>query len=173
MSDWFMLTLVGKDRPGIVAGVTGALYEAGCHLGEASMMRLGSNFGVMLMARSERGAQAIEAALGPVVESLGLSLHIDPVDSVSHPHPVPDVCITVHGADRAGIVAQVTQAAAAAGLNILDLTSDIGGSEAEPIYILHIEGTAARGVEAIRAALEPLQADGIKVDVREIDTLIG
>ncbi len=173
MSDWYMLTLVGRDQPGIVARVTGALYKAGCNLGETSMMRLGSNFGVMLMARSEGGAGALEAALGPVVDELGLSLHLDPVDPELHRHPVPDVCITVHGADRAGIVAQVTAAAADAGLNILDLESDVGGTESDPIYVLHIEGTAAQGVEALKAALEPLQASGIKVDVRPIDTLIG
>ena len=44
------------------------------------------------------------------------------------------------GADRAGIVAQVTGQAAAAGLNILDLESDVGGTESHPIYILQIEG---------------------------------
>jgi peptide deformylase len=37
---WFMLTLVGKDRPGIVAQITRALYEGDCNLGEASMVRL-------------------------------------------------------------------------------------------------------------------------------------
>ena len=36
-----MLTLVGEDRTGIVAGVSQALFEAGCSLGEASMISLG------------------------------------------------------------------------------------------------------------------------------------
>ncbi len=173
MSDWFMVTLAGKDRPGIVAQVTGALYEAGCNLGETSMMRLGGNFGVLLMAQTDKGAAELEAALRPVADELGLSLHLEPVDPQLHRHPEPDVCITVHGADRAGIVAQVTRAAADAGLNILDLESDIGGTEDEPVYVLHIEGTAAGGVDALRQALEPLQAGGIKVEVRPIDTLIG
>ena len=41
MENWYMLTLVGKDRPGIVAEVSQVLFEAGGNLGEASMARLG------------------------------------------------------------------------------------------------------------------------------------
>ena len=59
------------------------------------------------------------------------------------------------------------------GLNILDLESDVGGSETDPIYILQIEGIAQQGVEAIQQALAPLQANGVKVDVQPIETLIG
>jgi len=47
------LTLVGKDRSGIVSHVTNALYEGGCNLGEALMMRLGGNFTIMLMVNYE------------------------------------------------------------------------------------------------------------------------
>jgi hypothetical protein len=32
---------------------------------------------------------------------------------------------------------------------------------------------ATQGVESIEKALAPLQADGVKVDVRPIETLIG
>ena len=49
MSNWYMLTVVGRDRPGIVSQVTLALYKGGGNLGEASMVRLGGNFSIMLM----------------------------------------------------------------------------------------------------------------------------
>jgi glycine cleavage system transcriptional repressor len=167
-----MLTLVGKDQPGIVAGVTTALLDAECNLGETSMIRLGQNFTVMMMV--EGGEQAgLRTALQPVADRLGLVLHIDAIDPGLHQHLVPDVRILVHGADRAGIVAQVTGRAEQAGLNILDLESDVGGSEQQPIYILQIEGVAERGIDAIQTALVPLQAEGVKVDVCPIDTLIG
>ena len=67
----------------------------------------------------------------------------------------------------------MTSRAADAGLNILDLESDIGGTETKPIYILQIEGVAAQGLDAIEAALADLQSNGIKVDVQPIDMLIG
>lgn len=173
MSDWYMLTLIGQDRPGIVAAVTKALFESGCNLGETSMLRLGNNFTIMMMVKSGAGSDALRTVLQPVVDSLELILHIDVIEAELHQRPVPDVRILVHGADRAGIVAQVTGQAAAAGLNILDLESDVGGTESQPIYILQIEGVAAQGLDAIEQALAPLRAQGVKVDVSPIDTLIG
>ena len=34
MKHWYMLTLVGEDRPGIVAKVTSALFDGDCNLGD-------------------------------------------------------------------------------------------------------------------------------------------
>ena len=174
MSNWFMLTLVGKDRPGIVARLTTALFEADCNLGETSMLRLGNNFTVMMMMVESPGdAASLRDVLQTVLDELQLVLHIDVIEPGLHHRPVPDVCVLVHGADRAGIVSQVTSRTAEAGLNIVDRESDVGGTESDPIYILQIEGVASQGIEAIEAALAPLQAGGVKVDVRPIDTLIG
>ena len=173
MPNWYMLTLIGRDQPGIVARVTTALFDAGCNLGETSMIRLGNNFTVMMMVDSPQGEDALGSVLRPVVDQLQLVLHVDRIDGALHHRPVPDVCILVHGADRAGIVAQVTSRAADAGLNIIDLESDVAGTDDSPIYVLQIQGVAAQGVEAIEAALAPLQAGGVKVDVRSVDTLIG
>ena len=170
---WYMLTLVGEDRPGIVAKVTAALFEVGGHLGEASMMRLGGNFTIMLMVAFEGKRAALEEILEPVVDSMGLHCHMDEIDGHLHQHQIPEVRVTVFGADRSGIVAQVTGALAEAGFNILDLESDVAGTEEEPIYIMHIEGTAAEGEESLRSALDVVCRDGIEARVETIETLIG
>lgn len=171
---WYMLTLVGKDRPGIVAHITGALYEGGCNLGEASMMRLGGNFTIMLMVSFAGSAKALNDLLLTETQSLGLTAHIDPIEGQLHEHHIPDVRISVHGADRAGIVAKVTSALAEAGLDILDLESDVGGSRQAPIYVMHIEGIAREGVPALRAALDVVMRDeGVRAQIHAIDTLVG
>ncbi|WP_297528069.1 glycine cleavage system protein R [Thiohalobacter sp.] len=173
MSHWYMLTLVGEDRPGIVAKVTAALYQGGANLGEAAMMRLGGNFAIMMMVRFEGRGRELEGLLEPVVDSLGLHLHVDRIEGHLHRHVIPDVRVTVFGADRAGIVAQVTGALAEAGMNITDLQSDVGGSEAAPVYIMTIEGQAQEGIEALESALEIVAQEGIEVDIQPIETLIG
>lgn len=170
---WYMLTLVGKDRPGIVAHVTAALYEGGANLGETSMMRLGSNFTIMMMVQFNGNAHVLRELVGGVAQSLGLQLHIDHIEANLHDHRIPDVRITVYGADRAGIVAKVTGVLAEAGLDILELESDVGGTEAEPIYVMSIEGHAAEGVPALESALEIVRADGIDANLQTIDTLVG
>ena len=170
---WYMLTLVGKDRPGIVAHVTAALYEGGANLGEASMMRLGGNFTIMMMVQFAGSARALEEVVGGVAESLGLKLHIDPIEARLHDHPEPDVHITVYGADRAGIVARVTGVLAEAGLDILDLESDVAGTDAEPIYIMHLEGHATEGIDALESALDIVRAEGVEASLQRIDTMLG
>lgn len=169
---WHMLTVVGADRPGIVAQLTEALYRGGCNLGEAAMARLGGSFAVMLMVEGADAA-TLEALLGPVTARLGLRLHLDAIEGALHRHQEPNVEIAVHGADRPGIVAQVTGALAAAGGNILGLNSDVGGTAERPIYVMVIEGHVAGGVPAVEAALAPLRAGGIEVRVCGLDTLIG
>jgi len=173
MEKWFMLTLVGEDRPGIVAKLTHALYEGGCNLGEASMMRLGGNFTMMLMVGFSGRTKALNELVNPVSESLGLHLHVDKIKAALHTHLDPDVRISVYGADRLGIVSEVTGALAESGLHILDLESDVGGSEESPIYIIHIEGHAAEGIDSLRAALTLMKDRGIETSLDEIDTLLG
>ncbi len=173
MTTWYMLTLVGEDHPGIVAQVSQALYQGNCLLGEASMMRLGGNFTIMLMVSSQKNDTHIQQLLQSIAEKFALQFHIDPIEGKLHQHHLPDVQIMVHGADRAGIVAQVTQAAANAGLDILDLESDVAGTEQQPIYIMQIAGMAKQGTDKIQAALSSFEQQGIDVKVTVIDTMIG
>lgn len=170
---WYMLTLVGHDRPGIVAHVTGALYQGGCNLGETSMMRLGTSFTIMMMVAFDGSAKALQSLVGTEADSLGLHVHIDEVEGGLHRHIEPDVRISVYGADRAGIVAHVTGALAEAGLDILDLNSDVAGTEQAPIYIMHIEGRALEGIEALQSALDIVKAEGVDAKLMPIDTMVG
>lgn len=173
MPHWFMLTLVGADRPGIVAGISQALFEGGANLGEASMARLGGNFTVMMMAQYQGSVDELQALVRPMADQLKLRLHVDSIEGHLHRHEIPDVRISVFGADRAGIVAQVAAALATTGFNILDLQSDVGGSTESPFYLLHIEGQSHDGIEAIQAALAPLREAGVDVEVQTVETLIG
>lgn len=173
MPNWMMLTLVGEDRPGIVAGVTDALYRAGCSLGEASMLRLGGNFTIMMMVSGALEDAELQAVLLPVAEGMGLRCHLDPIGGGLHRHQLPNIQVRVWCADRAGIVAQVTGALAATGFNILELDSDVAGSAERPVYIMNIQGFSTATPEVLTSALSDLAGQGIEVDISTIETLIG
>ena len=174
MKKWFMLTLVGKDRSGIVAQITRALYEGECNLGEASMVRLGGNFTVMLMVQFTGNEQAMDELIGPVCRSFDLRHHVDAIESELRHHKNPDVRITVYGADRSGIVAEATGALAEKGFNILSLESDVGGTTEDPIYIMTVEGIAEQGIDILEEALQKLaQEKGLETQLEPIDTLTG
>lgn len=168
---WSVLTLVGADKPGIVAAVTQALFDQGCVLAQASMMRLGSNFAIMLRV-SHSVETDLQQVLAGVCKQLNLHLHIDEDAAEKSVSVDPDVQVTVYGADRSGIVAQVTSVLAEAGLNIIDLESDVGGSDDQPIYIMTLEGVATNGIEPLQKAIESLDKD-IEINLDEINTLRG
>ncbi|OGI50272.1 MAG: amino acid-binding protein [Candidatus Muproteobacteria bacterium RIFCSPHIGHO2_02_FULL_65_16] len=173
MKRWHMLTVVGRDQPGIVAALTETLYRGGANLGEASMVRLGGNFTIMLMVEADADEPGLRRLLEPVTRRLQLHAHIDAIEGRLHEHVEPNVRVVVHGADRPGIVAQVTAALAANGLNILDLESDVGGTADRPIYIMTIDGYTRDGIAALERALEPLRRTGIEARLTPIDTMVG
>lgn len=173
MQSWFMLTVVGEDRPGIVASLTRALYAGQCNLGETTMMRLGGNFAIMMMVSGPLDVARLDQLVRPVAESLQLRIHIDQIAARLHDHRQPNVQVTVHGADRAGIIADVTGALAAAGLDILDLNSDVAGTEDRPVYIMLIDGYIDDELERLDTALQPLRENGIEATLTLLDTLVG
>lgn len=173
MPDWNLLTLVGADRPGIVARVTRVLCELGCNLGEASMIRLGGNFTIMLMVSGSDPEDRLLSALAPVAEEMDLRIHLDPSHGGLHHHLVPNYQVRVTGADRAGIVADVTEILADQGFNILELDSDVAGERASPLYIMNIQGYSGATLEALKDALSVLSERGVSVDVSPVDVLIG
>lgn len=170
---WYMLTLVGQDAPGIVAGVTHALAEHACNLGETSMIRLGGNFTIMMLVETQLNKHQLTELMQPVAKQLGLRLHIDSVENPDHHRIEPDVLINVYGADRVGIVAQVTERLAQAGLNILDLSSEVGGTSEQPFYIMSITGQANQGIETLEQALAELRQTGIETHLQTFELMIG
>ena len=174
MHKWFMVTIVGKDQSGLVAKVSQALFQAGGNLGEASMARLGANFTIMLMTQFNGTGAELENALAPLSQSLDLHCHVGLIEGKLHRHVEPDVRISVYGADCPGIVAEVTGALAENGLNILNLETDVGGAEEDPVYVMNIEGIASSGIEGLENALAKL-ADEKNLETRllPINTMIG
>jgi glycine cleavage system transcriptional repressor len=174
MENWLMLTLVGQDRPGIVAKISHILFDMKGNLGEASMTRLGGNFTIMLMVCIPESKTVVQKKLQQICDELELFFHLDVIEAGLHQHIEPDVRISIHGADQAGIVARATDVLHKAGLNILNLESDVGGSSESPIYVMHIEGIAGKGFNALEQALKLLiRENDLVARMTPIDTMVG
>lgn len=173
MAKWYMITVVGEDQPGMVGKVTQTLFKSGCNLGEASMIRLGGNFTIMMMVKFDGDAAALENLLTEDRQTMHLRVHVDPIQGKLHHHITPDVTITVFSADRAGIVAEATSKLADAGLNIIDLNSDVAGTKDKPIYIMQIDGHATKGIETLEQAVASIKQSGIDINLSTIDTVVG
>ena len=168
-----LLTVIGEDRPGIVAAVTQALYTANCSIGDASMMRLGGYFTIMQIIEYPYDLGSVEMALDPAIKHLNLRVHLDPISSVAPVADLPNTRVTVYGADHPGIVASVTGALASIGFNVIDLESESSGSAERPLYIMVIQGHAPEGVESVRKTLAPLrETEDIEIGVHPIEAAV-
>jgi len=164
------LSAIGRDRPGIVAGITKVLFEKGCNLEDSSMTLLKGDFAVQLLITLPDGFTTgqLSDAVRPVADSLGLTTvlrEFKPDDLKAESGALPYTLI-VYGGDRPGIVYKVTQAAASQGLNITDLRTHVTGDAARPVYSLamDVEAPSEKAARDFNADLERLKAE-LKVDI--------
>ncbi|MGK5679587.1 glycine cleavage system protein R [Actinoplanes sp. URMC 104] len=165
--DELAITVIGPDRTGIVADVAEALAGVGANLTDSTMTRLRGHFTMTLICTGPSLSSA-EAALGSL---RGV------VTSVSSVAPEPDksdggepYVVSVHGADRLGIVAAVTRVVAAAGGNITDLSTRLSGT----LYVLIAEvdvpaGASDELAEQLAVAAAEL---GVEVTLRRAESEI-
>jgi glycine cleavage system transcriptional repressor len=154
----FAITVVGHDRPGIVAELTEAIARLGGNLEDSSMTLLRGHFAMTMVAALTTGAAAIEVELAGLTRS-GLVVSVLELPAASGVQdPSEPYLLSVHGADRPGIVSAVTRAIADLGGNITDLSTRL----AEGFYVL-----------AAEVALPLDQADRARSELREIAADLG
>lgn len=165
------VTVIGEDRPGIVAGVTRSLYDAGCNLEDVSSTILRGHFAMMLIVGAPQNVshEDLEEGLGEVAAQLDLMISVRPVEDVEAPVPGPTHMISVYGADRPGIVYRVAEVLADAEVNVTDLNSRMIGTADQPVYALMMEVVVPRGHD-VEADLQGIRKDlGVEVAVHPIE----
>ena len=172
MTESVAVTVIGNDRPGIVAAVTRALFDLGCNLEDVSSTILRGHFSMTMIVSNPGSVDAsgMEQHLRKVADELGLIVSVRPVEEAALDVAPPTHMVAVYGADKPGIVYRVTDALARLGVNITDLNSRLIGSENEPVYALQIEVHTPAGVE-LEQALPPMREElGVEISVHSIDT---
>jgi glycine cleavage system transcriptional repressor len=166
------ITVIGDDRPGIVADVAEILADLGINLTDSTMTRLRGHFAMTLICTGESAAETVEAALLPLGADGSLLATVRAVRPEADTPPAgTPYLVSLHGADRLGIVATVTRVLATAGGNITDLSTRLVG----PLYTLVAEvDLPEEAVPAVRGELASTAAElGVEVTIRpgEMDIL--
>lgn len=152
------VTVLGHDRPGIIAETTGRLAGLGLNLEDSTMTLLRGHFAMMLLCAGDAPAAEIEAALAPLTDDGTLTVTVREVPQESATSAAGSSWVlTVHGGDRPGIVSAVVGQVAGAGGNITDLTTRLAGD----LYLLvaEIDLPAGADVEAVGAAIRAAATD--------------
>ena len=127
-----ILSVLGQDRPGILAAVSGALYEKDGNIENVSQTTLQTQFAGIFIASIpeavsiEEMTETLESALIP----LGMNVHVDPLDNSSDATTETEsepFVITTKGPDRKGLVAQITAIIARYNVNITNLQAIFKG----------------------------------------------
>jgi glycine cleavage system transcriptional repressor len=170
----FAVTAIGRDRPGIVAGISGALLELEGNLEDSQMSILGGHFAVTLIVSVPPpiDRERLQGRLEVVGAELGLeAIAVNAIEDLGARAPRPSHVITVYGADHPGIVHAVASALADREINITGLETRLAGAQDSRIYVMTMEVSLADvGEDEVRAALAEVASEaGIEVSVRPLE----
>lgn len=175
------VTAIGRDRPGIVAAITGALLEESGNVDDSQMSILHGHFAVMLIVSvpgiepgDEAALESLRGKLAAVGQEVGLAgITVSPVSGLDR-GAGPTHVLTVYGADRPGIVHDTARLLADRGVNITDLRTRRTGDPASPLYTLMVEiavpdePDAVPELEADLAGLR--RGDQVETHLSELDS---
>ena len=155
----FALSAIGRDRPGIVAGVSGALLRHGANIEDSRMAILGGHFTMMLIVSTPEGADVgeLRAELETARGELGLGAVALEAVPAEHGFTRPEAShvVTVYGADHPGIVHSVATTIAGAGVNVVDVATHLVEEEGEqPLYAMMMEVELPAGLDPERLEAE-------------------
>jgi len=129
-----IITVIGRDRPGIIAAVTKSLYKQDCNLENANQMILQNEFAGFFIIEhpADTNIAAIKAKLDKDLEGSGLRIHVDVVESDGNNAEETKgetFLITTIGPDQKGLVARFTEIIARYNVNVTNLRAVFKGGD--------------------------------------------
>ncbi len=175
---YFALTIIGRDRPGIVSQVTEILYRLGFNIADSSCSILGGQFSMILIISSpDMKADTDFKEEFSALEENNLSVYIRTLKPGGEVRPDIEgehCMISVYGSDKPGIVYQVAKELGERKINITDLNTKLIGEETSPVYVMMLEATLPEGIELqdVEGWMKELKQQ-LKVDisVRSLETM--
>lgn len=163
-----ILTVIGDDRPGLVSALSTPVNAHGASWKRSQMSRLAGKFaGIVLVSVADDRLDGLAADLA-ALEAQGLQVTLERTDE-----PAARDLVRLHlellGADRPGIVAEVSAALAGQGVSIEELATDVqdapmaGGTLFQARAVL--TAPPATSTEELASILEEL-ADELMVEIR-------
>ncbi len=123
-----VMTVIGKDRPGLVESVAKTIADQGGNWLESRMCRLGGMFAGILRADidAHRQAALVSALKNLSGEGVVVDVHADQAVGVEDRRRL--IQLEIVGQDRPGIVRHITGVIAGQGVNVEELQTECGSA---------------------------------------------
>ncbi|MEM9359396.1 MAG: ACT domain-containing protein, partial [Pseudomonadota bacterium] len=124
MNQQFVLTVVTKDKPGIVQAVSEVVASHGGNWTDSSMVRLGGEFaGIVLVSLPGEHLDAMQSELAALA-SQGIAVTIQQAASEQAMQGLT-AQLTLSGMDHPGIVRDISTALAESGVSIDEIQTEL------------------------------------------------
>ena len=175
---WVAVTVIGRDRPGIVAHVSGVLYHHRCSIEELSQTVLRGQFAMILIASLGEGASlpSLKNEFAELSRNIELDINLRELKSEDLV-PYQDggsepFIITVRGEDRPGLVFGITEVLAERGINITNLGARVAllGQRSEYIQLFEVDIPKSLDYSLLKEKLRRRGEEmGVSVDLQHKD----
>ncbi len=162
-----VVTVIGKDRPGLVESVSAVVEEHGGSWVESRMSRLAGEFaGILRVSVPAAQADALAGAL-EALRADGLRVVVERgfEETAEEGHLI---VLELIGSDRPGIVHKISEALAARGVNVDELNTECEGApwSGDTLFKAMARLRAPEGLDLdqLRESLEAIAAD-LMVDI--------
>jgi glycine cleavage system regulatory protein len=162
-----VVTVIGKDRPGLVELVSAVVEEHGGDWVESRMSRLAGEFaGILRVSVPAARADALSEGLeGLRSEGLRVVVERGFEDAIEEGHVI---LLELIGSDRPGIVHKISEARAARGVNVDELNTECEGApwSGDTLFkaMARLRAPRALDLDQLRESLEAIAGD-LMVDI--------
>ncbi|MCX8029582.1 MAG: hypothetical protein N2712_06260 [Brevinematales bacterium] len=171
------LTCMGKDKPGIVAKISEVLFRTGCSIEGSRMSLLQGEFAIILIFTlfEDKNYHSLKRELKRVEYEMDIEINLRELDQEEYSDkqeiPKKTFIVNVYGADKPGIVFNVTNLLYLNNMNIIDLFTDLVEVEGKKVYVMSItvDGSNVK-LNTIRTKVEKVCKEiGLEVSVQEVE----
>ena len=171
-----VISVVGTDRPGIVAAVARILFDHNCNIENVSQTIQQGEFAALFIATAAEGFQQenLLAQLQAGLKPLGLEVLLKPLSppQLDNPIAASSFVVTTTGSDRPGLVAGISEMLARYQVNITNLRAVFRGGD-DPsgnIMIYEVDVPVTVDFKEFRQALRQRARDlGLDLNVQHRD----
>ncbi|WP_136808060.1 glycine cleavage system protein R [Desulfosediminicola flagellatus] len=174
MKKQMIISVMSKDRPGVIADITGAIYKLDGDLADLNQSVLCNYLNMILIATfsSEVTPEDVVAEIShiktPVKFEVSIKVMDNPINVSDDPLPPETYIMTAKGQNKSGLVYSVSQFCHSHNINIRDLATTLRDDQYTMILQLDLSGVSS--IATVQNALTDFSAEtGLKVMMQHND----